>query len=122
MWNGPYGTEGNDVGVHLNSSVIKATYSYFKLKDIFKASIKELKNAINIQDTLSHKSFTPRSIQDYLKAKDQDIKIKSKDIKIKIKIHDHKNAKGTTKEFPRIQGSKIHDVTRSEPIFAMTTP
>ncbi|GJR64892.1 hypothetical protein Tco_0010957 [Tanacetum coccineum] len=56
------------------------------------------------------KSFTPRSIQDYLKAKDQDIKINSKD----IKIQDHKHAKGTTKEFPRIQGSKIHDVTRSE--------
>ncbi|GJW41890.1 retrovirus-related pol polyprotein from transposon TNT 1-94 [Tanacetum coccineum] len=44
------------------------------------------------------KSFTPRSIQDYLKAKDQDINIKEKDIKIKIKIQDHKHAKGTDEE------------------------
>ncbi|GJS60367.1 hypothetical protein Tco_0655151 [Tanacetum coccineum] len=44
---------GNDVGVHLSSSVVKATCSYFKLKDIFKASIKELKKTMNIQDTLS---------------------------------------------------------------------
>ncbi|GJZ75699.1 retrovirus-related pol polyprotein from transposon TNT 1-94 [Tanacetum coccineum] len=67
------------------------------------------------------KSFTPRSIQDYLKAKDQDINIKEKDIKIKIKIQDHKHAKGTVKEFPGIQGSKIYDVTRSEAICAITT-
>ncbi|GKC17930.1 hypothetical protein Tco_1014712 [Tanacetum coccineum] len=45
---------GNDVGVHLSSSVFKATCSYFKLKDIFKASIEELKKAMNIQDTLLH--------------------------------------------------------------------
>ncbi|GJR83074.1 hypothetical protein Tco_0153859 [Tanacetum coccineum] len=54
--------------------------------------------------------------------KDQDIKLKSQDIKIKIKIQDHKHAKGTSKEFPRIQGSKIQDVTRSEALRAMTTP
>ncbi|GKF58479.1 hypothetical protein Tco_0172016 [Tanacetum coccineum] len=45
---------GNDVGAHLSSSVVKATCSYSKLKDIFKASIKELKKAMNIQDILSH--------------------------------------------------------------------
>ncbi|GJS96869.1 ribonuclease H-like domain-containing protein [Tanacetum coccineum] len=45
-------------------------------------------------------------------AKDQDIKIKLKDIKSKIKIQDHKHAEGTSKEFPRIQGSKIQDVIR----------
>ncbi|GJY51977.1 hypothetical protein Tco_0442824 [Tanacetum coccineum] len=58
------------------------------------------------------KSFTPRSIQDYLKAKDQDIKVKDKDIKIKIKIQDHKHAKGTVKEFIRIQGADIAKITR----------
>ncbi|GKC45254.1 hypothetical protein Tco_1062976 [Tanacetum coccineum] len=45
---------GNDVGVCLSSSVIKATCSYSKLKDIYKASIKELKKPMNIQDTLLH--------------------------------------------------------------------
>ncbi|GKA40079.1 hypothetical protein Tco_0732672 [Tanacetum coccineum] len=50
------------------------------------------------------------------------IKIKDKDIKINIKIQDHKHAKGSAKEFQRIQGCKIHDVTRSEAMFAMTTP
>ncbi|GJW09226.1 hypothetical protein Tco_1575053 [Tanacetum coccineum] len=125
---------GNDVGVRLSSSVVKATCSYSKLRDIFKALIKELKKAVNIQDTLPHalinkiflkehqKSFTPRSIRDYLKAKNQDFKIKSKDIKLKIKIQDHTHAKGTSKKFSSIQGSKIHDVTRSEAISAMTTP
>ncbi|GJR47884.1 retrovirus-related pol polyprotein from transposon TNT 1-94 [Tanacetum coccineum] len=54
MWNGPHGTEGNDDGVHLSSSVVKATCSYSKLKDTFKTSIKELKKAMNIQDTLLH--------------------------------------------------------------------
>ncbi|GJR24095.1 retrovirus-related pol polyprotein from transposon TNT 1-94 [Tanacetum coccineum] len=68
------------------------------------------------------KVFQSRSIQDYLKAKDQDIKFKDKDIKSKIKIQDHKHAKGTSKEFPSIQGSKIQDVTSSEAISAMTTP
>ncbi|GJW77343.1 retrovirus-related pol polyprotein from transposon TNT 1-94 [Tanacetum coccineum] len=34
-----------------------------------------------------------RKIQDYLKAKDQDIKFKDKDIKSKIKIQDHKHEK-----------------------------
>ncbi|GJR35210.1 hypothetical protein Tco_1210894 [Tanacetum coccineum] len=63
-----------------------------------------------------------RKIQDYLKAKDQGIKFKDKDIKSKIKIQDHKHAKGTAKEFLRIQGSKIYDVTRSEAICATTTP
>ncbi|GKD55013.1 hypothetical protein Tco_1288400, partial [Tanacetum coccineum] len=58
----------------------------------------------------------------FSRQKDQDIKLKSKDIKIKIKIQDHKHAKGTSKEFPRIQGSKIQDVTRSESLSAMTTP
>ncbi|GJW82545.1 hypothetical protein Tco_0146520 [Tanacetum coccineum] len=48
-------------------------------------------------------------------------RLKSQDIKIKIKIQDHKHAKGTLKEFPRIQGSKIQDVIRSEAISAMTT-
>ncbi|GKB08734.1 hypothetical protein Tco_0837046 [Tanacetum coccineum] len=46
--------QGNNVGVCLSSSVVKATCSYFKLKDIFKASINDLKKAMNIQDTLSH--------------------------------------------------------------------
>ncbi|GJY59784.1 hypothetical protein Tco_0459676, partial [Tanacetum coccineum] len=102
----------------------------------------DLKKAINIKDTLPQalinknflkehqvddykeiksQVFKLRSIQVYLKAKDHDIKIKVKDIKIKIEIQDHKHAKGTAKEFPRIQGSKIQDVTRSEVIFAMTT-
>ncbi|GJY42429.1 hypothetical protein Tco_0429699 [Tanacetum coccineum] len=36
-------------------------------------------------------------------------------VRIKIKIQDHKHAKGTAKEFPRIQGSKIHDVTGMKP-------
>ncbi|GJU38679.1 retrovirus-related pol polyprotein from transposon TNT 1-94 [Tanacetum coccineum] len=71
---------------------------------------------------LSRKVFQSRSIQDVIKAKDQDIKLKLQDIKIKIKIHDLKHAKGTSKEFPSIQGSKIQDVTRSEAISAMTTP
>ncbi|GJT29431.1 hypothetical protein Tco_0909706 [Tanacetum coccineum] len=54
--------------------------------------------------------------------KDQDIKIKSQDIDTKIKIQDHKLAEGSTKEFLRIQGSKIQDVTRSEATSAMTNP
>ncbi|GJZ06486.1 hypothetical protein Tco_0540279 [Tanacetum coccineum] len=57
-----------------------------------------------------------RSIQDVIKAKDQDFKIKSKDIKLKIKIQDHKHTEGSSKEFTRPQGSKIQDVTRSEAI------
>ncbi|GJT96928.1 hypothetical protein Tco_1092446 [Tanacetum coccineum] len=48
--------------------------------------------------------------------------LKLKDIKSKIKIQDDKHAKGTSKEFPSIQGSKIQDVTRSEATSAMTTP
>ncbi|GJW37690.1 hypothetical protein Tco_0060610 [Tanacetum coccineum] len=56
------------------------------------------------------------------KAFDQDIKIKLKDSKSKIKIQDHKHAKGTSKEFPRTQGSKIQDVTSREAISSMTTP
>ncbi|GJT76265.1 hypothetical protein Tco_1042990 [Tanacetum coccineum] len=55
-------------------------------------------------------------------AKDNDIKFKNKDIKSKIKIQEHKHAKGTSKEFPRPQGSKTQDVTRSEALYAMTTP
>ncbi|GJX03908.1 hypothetical protein Tco_0189824 [Tanacetum coccineum] len=94
------------VEVHIRPSVVKATCSYSKLKDIFKTSIK----AMNFIDTLPHalinkiflnehqKLFTPRSIQDYLKAKDLDIKTKDQ------KIQDHKHAKGTSKEFPRVQG------------------
>ncbi|GJY04216.1 retrovirus-related pol polyprotein from transposon TNT 1-94 [Tanacetum coccineum] len=66
--------------------------------------------------------FQSRSIQDYLKAKDQDMKIKSQDIKLKIKIQDHKHAEGSSKEFLRPQGSKIQEVTRSEAISAMSTP
>ncbi|GKF76631.1 hypothetical protein Tco_0229101 [Tanacetum coccineum] len=58
--------------------------------------------------------FQSRKIQDYLKAKDQDIKIKLKDIKLKIKIQDHKHAKGSLKEFSRTQGSKIQNVTRND--------
>ncbi|GJS82265.1 hypothetical protein Tco_0748806 [Tanacetum coccineum] len=61
-----------------------------------------------------------RKIQAVFKAKDHDIKLKSQDIK--IKIQDHKHVKGSSKEFPSIQGSKIQDVTRSEAISAMTTP
>ncbi|GJX17365.1 hypothetical protein Tco_0218197 [Tanacetum coccineum] len=60
--------------------------------------------------------------QDKVKAKDQDIKVKLRDIKSKIKIQDHKHAKGTSKEFPRTQGSKIQDVTSREAISSMTTP
>ncbi|GJR87584.1 hypothetical protein Tco_0211595 [Tanacetum coccineum] len=48
--------------------------------------------------------------------------ITSSFLTLKIKIHDHKHAKGTSKEFPRLQGSKSQDVTRSEAICAMTTP
>ncbi|GJZ04464.1 hypothetical protein Tco_0537739 [Tanacetum coccineum] len=94
----------------------------------------DLKKALNIKDTLSQalisKNFRKEHQVDdykeikpqvYLKAKDHDIKIKVKDIKIKIEIQDHKHAKGTAKEFPRIQGSKIQDVIRSEAICAMTT-
>ncbi|GKB60549.1 hypothetical protein Tco_0916735 [Tanacetum coccineum] len=82
---------------------------------------------MNSKDTLPqaliNKNFLKeRQIQDYLKAKDQDIKFKDKDIKSKIKIQDYKHAKETAKEFPRIQGSKIYDVTRSEATCAMTTP
>ncbi|GKB26180.1 retrovirus-related pol polyprotein from transposon TNT 1-94 [Tanacetum coccineum] len=61
-------------------------------------------------------------IKNKVKAKDLDIKIKLKNIKSKIKIQDHKHAKGTSKEFPSIQGSKIQDVTRSEAMSAMSTP
>ncbi|GKB47374.1 hypothetical protein Tco_0898127, partial [Tanacetum coccineum] len=92
--------------------------------------IKNLKKVLNSKDTLTQalinenflKEHQSRSIQDYLKAKDQDIKFKVKRIKSKIKIQDHKHAKGTSKEFPSIQGSKIQDVTISEAISAMTTP
>ncbi|GJY23883.1 retrovirus-related pol polyprotein from transposon TNT 1-94 [Tanacetum coccineum] len=49
-------------------------------------------------------------------------RLKDQDIKSKIKIQDRKHAKGTSKEFPRTQGSKIQDVTRSEAIIPMTTP
>ncbi|GKF98927.1 hypothetical protein Tco_0297710, partial [Tanacetum coccineum] len=66
--------------------------------------------------------FQSRNIQDYLKAKDHDIKFNSKDIKTKIKIQDHKHARGTSKEFLKPQGSKTQDVTRSKAICAMTTP
>nr|GEW07841.1 uncharacterized mitochondrial protein AtMg00810-like [Tanacetum cinerariifolium] len=62
------------------------------------------------------------SIEDDLKAKRPRYQDKVKDIKIKIKIQNHKHAKGTAKEFLRIKGSKIYDVTRSEAISAMTTP
>ncbi|GJU49713.1 hypothetical protein Tco_1219268 [Tanacetum coccineum] len=48
--------------------------------------------------------------------------LKLKVIKSKIKIQDHKYAKGTSKEFPRTQGSKIQDVTRSEATISMATP
>ncbi|GKB47014.1 hypothetical protein Tco_0897767 [Tanacetum coccineum] len=48
--------------------------------------------------------------------------LKLKDIKSKTKIQDYKHAKGTSKEFPRIQGSKIQDVIRSKAISAMITP
>ncbi|GJR30414.1 hypothetical protein Tco_1106646 [Tanacetum coccineum] len=75
-----------------------------------------------LEVTTAQKSFKPRSIQGYLKAKDQDIMFTDKDIKIKIKIQYHKHAKETSKEFPRLQGSKTKDVTRSEAICAMTAP
>ncbi|GJR33398.1 retrovirus-related pol polyprotein from transposon TNT 1-94 [Tanacetum coccineum] len=77
---------------------------YFGLNSILRRKAGEL--------VLEKKSFTPRSIQDYLKAKD-------KDTKIKIKIQDHKHAKGTLKEFPRIQGSKINDVTIGDVIVSV---
>ncbi|GJT82036.1 hypothetical protein Tco_1056378 [Tanacetum coccineum] len=63
-----------------------------------------------------------RKIQDYLKAKYQDIKFKDKDIKSKIKIQDHKHAEGSSNEFPRQQGFKAQDITKSEATYAMTTP
>ncbi|GJX53363.1 copia protein [Tanacetum coccineum] len=94
-------------------------------------SIKQnLKTVLNFKDTLPQalinmnflKEHQSRSIHDYLKAKDRDIKFKSKDIKLKIKIQDHKHAKVTLKEFLILQGSKTQDVTRSEAICAMTTP
>nr|GEX66512.1 putative RNA-directed DNA polymerase [Tanacetum cinerariifolium] len=46
-------------------------------------------------------------------AKDHDISILSKYIKLKIKIHDQKHAKGTSKEFLSLQGSKTQDVIRT---------
>ncbi|GKE55805.1 hypothetical protein Tco_1494990 [Tanacetum coccineum] len=96
------------------------------------ALIINLKTVLNFKDTLPqaliNKNFLKerqsRKIQDYLKAKDQDIKFKDKDIKfkdkdikLKIKIQDHKHANATSKEFPSLQGSKTQDVTRSEAIF-----
>ncbi|GJQ89919.1 hypothetical protein Tco_0001058 [Tanacetum coccineum] len=51
--------------------------------------------------------FKDLKSQDKVKAKDKDIKIKLRDIKSKIHIQDHKHAKGTSKEFPRTQGSMI---------------
>nr|GEY37606.1 retrovirus-related Pol polyprotein from transposon TNT 1-94 [Tanacetum cinerariifolium] len=60
-------------------------------------------------------------IQDKIKAKDNDIKLRSQDIKSKIKIQDHKHVKGSSKGFPRTQGFKTQDVTRSEATIAMTT-
>ncbi|GJV72037.1 hypothetical protein Tco_1492032 [Tanacetum coccineum] len=117
---------GNDIGVHLSSNVVKDTCSYFKLKDIFKASIKELKKAMNIQDTLSHALISKiflkeHRVNDYKQIKCDDHMLKDKDIKIKIKIQDHKHAKETTKELPRIQGYKIQYVIRNEAISARTT-
>ncbi|GKC68091.1 hypothetical protein Tco_1100689, partial [Tanacetum coccineum] len=38
------------------------------------------------------------------------------------RLKDHKHAEGSSKEFPRPQGSKNQDVTRSEATYAMTTP
>ncbi|GKE32701.1 hypothetical protein Tco_1452023 [Tanacetum coccineum] len=76
------------------------------------------------QDVTRSEAIRKRSLRelDDVKAKDQDIKLKSQDIKLKIRIQDHNHAKGTSKEFPRTQGSKTQDVTRSEAISAMTTP
>ncbi|GJV88710.1 retrovirus-related pol polyprotein from transposon TNT 1-94 [Tanacetum coccineum] len=51
LWNGPHETGGNDDGVHLSSSVVKATCSFSKLNDIFKTSIKKAKK---FNDTFSH--------------------------------------------------------------------
>ncbi|GKA71052.1 hypothetical protein Tco_0777191, partial [Tanacetum coccineum] len=110
--------------------LVKATYSFSKFKDAFNGINHNLKTVLNFKDTLPqaliNKNFLKerqsRKIQDYLKAKDQDIKFKDKDIKSKIKIQDHKHAKGTSKEFPSLQGSKTQDVTRSEALCAMTTP
>ncbi|GJT24985.1 hypothetical protein Tco_0894922 [Tanacetum coccineum] len=48
--------------------------------------------------------------------------LKLEDIKTKIKIQDHKHAEGSSKEFPRTQGSKTQDVTKNEAISVMTTP
>ncbi|GKE49981.1 hypothetical protein Tco_1481239 [Tanacetum coccineum] len=55
LLNNPHRTGGNDVDVRFSSSVFKAICLYFKLKDIFKASIKELKKTMNIQDTLDER-------------------------------------------------------------------
>ncbi|GJY28906.1 putative ribonuclease H-like domain-containing protein [Tanacetum coccineum] len=87
-------TQVKMVEVHTRPNIVKATCSYSKLKDIFKASIRLEESFEHSRYTFTRsdkqdlpqkhqKSFTPRSIQDYHKAKDQDIKVKDKDIKIK---------------------------------------
>nr|GEX54782.1 putative ribonuclease H-like domain-containing protein [Tanacetum cinerariifolium] len=62
---------------------------------------------------VGYEVFQSRSIQDYLKAKDHDIKIKFKDIKLKIKIQGHKHAKGTLKKF---QEYKVPRSTTSQEV------
>ncbi|GKC87070.1 hypothetical protein Tco_1147719 [Tanacetum coccineum] len=108
-----------------SGATVKATYSFSKFKDKSSDIKQNLKTVLNFKDTLPqalinknflNELFQSRKIQDYLNAKDQDIKLKDKDIKSKIKIQDHKHAKGTSKEFLRTQDSKIQDVTRSEAI------
>ncbi|GJU11730.1 reverse transcriptase domain-containing protein [Tanacetum coccineum] len=104
-----------------SGTTVKATYSFSKFKDKSNDIKQNLKTILNFKDTLSqamiNKNFLnerqSRKIQDYLNAKDQDIKLKDKDIKSKIKIQDHRHAEGSSKEFPCLQGSKTQDVTRS---------
>ncbi|GKB66887.1 hypothetical protein Tco_0928299 [Tanacetum coccineum] len=119
---------------------VKATYSFSKFKDTFNGIKQNLKTVLNSKDTLPqaliNKNFLKERQDEYVgkKYSSQEvskiisrlkIKISSlnlKDIKSKIKIQDHKHAKGTSKEFLSIQGSKIQDVTRSKALSAMTTP
>ncbi|GJY09196.1 hypothetical protein Tco_0377381 [Tanacetum coccineum] len=114
-----------------SGATVKATYSFSKFKDKSSDIKQNLKTVLNFKDTLPqalinknflNELFQSRKIQDYLNAKDQDIKLKDKDIKSKIKIQDHRHAEGSSKDFPCLQGSKTQDVTRSEAICAMTTP
>ncbi|GJW10244.1 hypothetical protein Tco_1576071 [Tanacetum coccineum] len=84
----------------------------------------DLKKALKFKDTLPQALINKNFLKEHQvhncnqevskfisRLKHQDIKAKAQDIKIKIKIQDLKHAKGTSKEFLSIQGSKIQDVT-----------